>query len=45
MGKNFARTDYATNHLDKEAIVYPSVDGTIQQLTREQFRTEAEFMF
>lgn len=36
---------YALNKKDPNAIVYPSVDGTLRRLTREDFASEAEFLY
>lgn len=36
---------YALNKHDAEAIVYPSAEGETVRLTRQDFNTDAEFMF
>ena len=40
-----SKSIYALNKKDPNAIVYPSVDGTLCRLTREDFASEAEFLF
>ena len=39
-----SKSIYALNKKDPNAIVYPSVDGTLCRLTREDFASEAEFL-
>lgn len=36
---------YALNKKDPNAIIYPSVNGTLCRLTREDFSSEAEFRY
>ena len=36
---------YALNKYDAEAIVYPSAEGETVRLTRQDFNSDAEFMF
>ena len=36
---------YALNKHDAEAIVYPSAEGETVRLTRQDFNSDAEFMF
>ena len=40
-----SKSIYALNKKDPNAIVYPSVDGTLCRLTREDFTSEAEFLY
>ena len=40
-----SKSIYALNKKDPNAIVYPSVDGTLCRLTREDFASEAEFLY
>ena len=40
-----SKSIYALNKKDPTAIVYPSVDGTLCRLTREDFASEAEFLY
>ena len=40
-----SKSIYALNKKDPTAIVYPSVDGTLCRLTREDFTSEAEFLY